>query len=248
MVQSRKEPTLSSADLSSSLDEVPTRARGGKSRAAPAPAAPVASSPGGKGLAVFALLLALVSIGVAGYTFWLNQQLTSSLAQASGRIGNLEQQLTLSGDEASQSVTALQANLKKAGKDIEFNASEIRKLWDTRNVNRRSITDNKNSVAKVEAGLKAQAGELAKQLGEAEAKLDRLSADLSSTNSSLAAQEQALTKLQAAGDDLAKLAQEISSLEGRMIGNEEAIEAIDAYRVNINRQLLEIQQRLNPAG
>jgi hypothetical protein len=58
-----------------------------------------------------------------------------------------------------------------------------------------------------------------------------------------------LARLQSANEDLAKLSSQLQGLTGldtRVTSNEEAIEAIDAYRVNINRQLLEIQQQLAP--
>ncbi len=242
MVQSRREPTISSSDFSAPLeDDVPQRVAGGKRRSQPAPPP---SAKGGSGLAVFAFLVGVIGVGAGGFAIWTVQALTQELSSAEGRIAELEKRLTLSDDEASQSVTALQANLKQAVKDIGTNESEIRKLWDTRNVNRKAIAQNgdslkaattniEKSVASLQTDLAARNKALAddvKALGETSASLGRQLANVRD-------------QLQALDGASQKLAL-VDQLSGRVRSNEEAIEAIDAYRLNINRQLVELQQKL----
>jgi len=59
-------------------------------------------------------------------------------------------------------------------------------------------------------------------------------------------------RLQDAVDLANRLDRKLGDLAGRVKTNEEAIEAIDAYRRNINRDVLQLKQRLDqlqaPAG
>lgn len=253
MVQSRKEPTISSADLSAPLDDdSPGRSRGTKPASSNSAASKAGSKPapsGGSGLAMVALVLACLGVLGGCYAGWQLLEVNKQLADANSRLLGLEQQLTLTGDESTQSLAALQANLKQAGKKIDTNESEIRKLWDTRNVNKRAIADNTDALA---ASTKAQAAEL-KSLQDKLAALDK---SLTSVNQKLTplsnsvgdhAQELAGLKKQLTSlDKAAKQLSTLESLNSRVRSNEEAIEAIDAYRLNINRQLVELQQKLAP--
>ena len=131
----RREPTISSLPLDK--EEAPrSRAqaqtagqagppRSGSSRPAPPPVSgrpKVVRSP----LGPLALIVALAAAGFGGYVFWQLQQTqqnltaaTTALSGADARIAELEKRLMLSDDESTQSLTALQANVKE-------NASEIR--------------------------------------------------------------------------------------------------------------------------
>ena len=256
MVQSRKEPTISSGDLSLPLDDdLSGRARTSKPGSKPtAPAARSTSAQAKSGSKVggVALLIGLIGVVVAGFSLWLNWQMSVQLTEATARIQELESRLALSDDESTQSVTALQASLKQALRDIGVNESEIRKLWDTRNVNRKSITDNTNAITAMQKDLGATVAKLEKSLTT---KQQALEASLKTAESKIGGDDSQLDTLksQMAGlkDVSAQLGNlksqlaTIQSLSTRVTSNEEAIEAIDAYRLNINRQLLELQQKVN---
>lgn len=239
MVQSRREPTISSSDFSAPLDE-----DGAGRKRQPAPPAP---AKGGRGLAIFAFLIAAAGVAVGGYAVWQQQLVAQELVSASARIAALEKRLTLSDDESSQSVTALQANLKQAVKDIGTNESEIRKLWDTRNVNRKAISANRDKAQKTSEQLAGELKTLDQSVTALTAQQTTLVTEVGGLSEASASVERQLTKLREQLVELdaaaGKLAQ-LDQLSGRVRGNEEAIEAIDAYRLNINRQLVELQQRL----
>lgn len=198
-------------------------------------------------MAIFALLIAAAGVAVGGYALWQHQLVAKELLSASTRIAALEKRLTLSDDESSQSVTALQANLKQAVKDIGTNESEIRKLWDTRNVNRKAISANRDKAQKSAEQLATELKTLAQSLTTVSADQASLVATVDSLSEASASAQRQLTKLReqlAELDNAAGKLAQIDQLSGRVRGNEEAIEAIDAYRLNINRQLVELQQRL----
>jgi len=252
MVQSRRDPTISSSEFTAPLDDdVPQRvggpppAKGKKPASQPSP--PVTASKGGLGLAIFAFVIAAIGVGVGAFAVWKNTQLLAELSSASNRIGELEKRLTLSDDEASQSVTVLQANLKQAVVDIGKNESEIRKLWDTRNVNRKAISQNTDSVKAVESGLQKSVDELNKSLSTFETQQRSLTANVDILTTSTGAIEKDIAALKqqlATVNEMSEKLSTIDQLNRRVKGNEEAIEAIDSYRLNINRQLLELQQRV----
>ncbi len=253
MVQSRKEPTISSADLNTPLDEemAPKRSRRA-SAASPEPSKQPTAKPaksGGFGVMMVGFL-ALIALAGSGYLFVQLTAVSQQLSAASDRITELEKQLTLTDDEASQSVTALQANLKQSAQDIATNESEIRKLWDTRNVNRGGISRNKEQLAKLDQQTSRQLDALKKTLAGVQSSQQASSAEQKVLTQELSALAQQLKTVQSQLASVNKLASQVegvSQLQRRVRGNEEAIEAIDAYRLNINRQLLDLQNRINQA-
>lgn len=249
MVQSRREPTISSSDFTAPLEEdVPQRVGGGQSprrKSAPTPA----PKKSGMGLAIFAFLVALCAVGAGGFAIWQNLELNQQLTDATARILELENRLTLSDDESSQSVTALQANLKQAVKNIGTNESEIRKLWDTRNVNRKAIAQNSSKSEGAVGELRKEIQGLDKSLAANKAEQSQLATQFDEMMASSESVERQIDKLRsqlAELETVSKKIAQVDQLNGRVRSNEEAIEAIDAYRLNINRQLVELQQKLTP--
>ncbi|WP_317930634.1 hypothetical protein [Halioxenophilus sp. WMMB6] len=254
MVQSRKEPTISSGDLSLPMDDdLGPRSRQQRSAAAtgktpPSKTATVvkAKSP----LAGFAVLLALVALGIGGFATWQFWLTSQQLAEANGRLTELENRLALSDDESTQSVTALQAALKQALGNVGINETEIRKLWDTRNVNRKAINDNESAIVALGKEVKASLGKLDKSVAALQSGLQSVDGKVAANESQVATLKSQMAGLKDLSSQLSSLKSQlatIQSLNSRVTSNEEAIEAIDAYRLNINRQLLELQQRVNGA-
>lgn len=277
MVHSRKEPTLSSSDLTATLDDEPrastarktppeaagsatkqpSSAQNTRSAAAhkAAPTVVKSNSP----LAGFSLFVGFLGLGLAAFAFWMltqaQAQFNEQLKAAESRITGLEQRLELSDDESTQSVTALQANLKKAVEDVRASESEIRKLWDTRNVNKNAIADNEKAIAGVKSANAQAAKKLEDQLArqqisqtEKVALIEKELASLTTQQNTLSAKLQNTAGLDALRNQVKTLETKLAALDQlstRVISNEEAIDAIDAYRLNINRQLLELQQKVS---
>ncbi|HEY7774044.1 MAG TPA: hypothetical protein VIC26_12745 [Marinagarivorans sp.] len=196
-------------------------------------------------LAPLALVAAVVALGIAGLLFWQVSVLDSDrkalgqqLEAADARIAELERKLTVTGDESEQSLTTLGAGIKTLGADIDENKSEIRKLWGVSyDRNRKAIEDNKKTVETVEksvASLKAAQQKDQKALQAAIADLRGELAVLSEVQES---QQAAFSQSRNVSAELEALKTDLSS---RVNANEEAIKAIDAFRLQVNRQLLQM--------
>ena len=254
----RKEPTLS--NFTPDRDEIAAQQQrmGGARPAAPRQ---TQARGGGSALGVFALLVALAAVGGSGYLAWQLQLSQQELVKADKRLLELEKQLALSDDESSQSVTALQAKLKWAD-------AEIRKLWGvSHDTNRKAIKANgaqlaslKKSVQKDLAKAKQQAA-AAQKLAEGQQK-SLANTGQETSNNALRLEQLAETldeqrqSLQAAVDKANRAEQQVARLKtdvsARLRTNEEAIEAIDAFRRSGNRDIIDLKRRATsgqgPAG
>lgn len=256
----RREPTLSGlASDSAGLDE-PKLATSSKqrvnskaSKSAPKRPAPVSQrvvevkSP----LAPLALVASVMALGFAGILFWqssgqeqASKALLAELNNAKARIEQLEQKLTATGDESSQSLAGLAAGIKALDVDAKENSSEIRKLWGVaHDRNRKVIETNKNKVAaavKSVASLKKAQQKDHKALQAAIAELEGELAVLGEVQES---QQAALSKSQAIKADLEAFKTDLSS---RVASNEEAVKSIDAFRLQVNRQLIQMGGSATP--
>lgn len=255
----RKEPTISPLDV----DKEETRARVRATNESPQrPTAkdqnnrrppPVSSRPvvvksplGPMSLLVSLVALAL-AVGAGAYFLWQFENTKAELAakgtqlkSAEERILALEQRLSLSDDESSQSITVLQANIKE-------NASEIRKLWGVSyDRNRKAIAALEVAVEDLKSGLKTTDGQLSKKLSALSTELGN---EVKVLTEIIEAQQSVVSKAsqsyQQHAEKLNNLSQSISKLETdlrkRVGANEEAIKAIDAFRVQVNRQLIQLK-------
>lgn len=222
-------------------------------RAAPVGAAP---APSPTPLLAVAVLLALIGICLAGFAYWQLMQVQQKAVLTEQRIVELEQRLALSDDEASQSVTTLQTNLRETRQQLAAAESEIRKLWDARNANRTAIGENTNQIAAAAKAAQAAgaAAAEAKKLAQAqEATLKTLSTNLALQTEQVGLLNDAVNvqkkQVQAASDKATSADTQIKQLKtdlgARVKRNEDAIQAIDAYRVSVNRDLTDIKSRLN---
>lgn len=239
----RHEPTISPLATHSNEpgDEASSSAkRGQASRPQPVSSRPViVRSP----VAPFALVVALISLGLAGFIFWqgyeADRTLKATKAQldsALGRVSELEQRLMLSDDESTQSLTVVQAKVKE-------NASEVRKLW--------GVSNDKNK--KAITGLSEQLNALKKSTGASDSglqgSLSDVSAELQILKDLTQGQQTVIAKadkwmgsqtdsLKAVSGRLNKLDKQVNK---RLKENEEAIKSIDAFRVQINRELIKLK-------
>lgn len=261
----RKEPTLSGT-IKPEKDEVAARqprssAPGpkGPRRAEEPPTTPPSGRPpgdsggsGGQGLAVAALILALIGLGGSGFLAWKWIGAEENLAQANNRIEGLEQRLDITSDQSSEYVDEIQDKLDWAD-------SEIRKLWGVSNdTNRKNIAQNKERVESLQQSvsqikqtaesasngvdnLRSSLSDIDSRVGELNSSLE----EVQEQTGSLAEHQQRLQNLVEDVDDLERQVSELDGLASRVGTNEEAIEAIDSYRRSINRELLEIKDRLS---
>lgn len=239
----RREPTISTLPMDK--DE-PARAR---AQAAAAPGRPVPPPVSSRPLVVrspmgpVAVLLAIAAVAFAGFVYWQLQQTqqalqktAATLTAAEGRVTELEKRLMLSGDESTQSMAALQANIKE-------NASEIRKLWGVSNDrNRKAIARLDEKVAALEKTAGGLDGRIKAALTEATGELRVLSelveaqqAVINSADQAYKSQAQTLSGLNK------KVEQLDTELRRKVNSHEEAIKAIDAFRLQVNRDLIQLR-------
>lgn len=244
----RREPTISSLPLDK--EEAPrSRAqaagqagpsRAGSSRPAPQPVSSrpkVVRSP----LGPLALVVALAAAGFGGYVFWQLQQTQQSLAAATtalggadARIAELEKRLMLSDDESTQSLAALQTNVKE-------NASEIRKLWGVSyDRNRSAIAKLEESVTKVEKSIAGIDGKFKSALGEVAGEMRVLSELVDAQQAVINSADQSLKQQAVVVQNAMQKLDNLDALNKQVQRNEEAIEAIDAFRLQVNRELIKL--------
>lgn len=266
----RKEPTISGS-IKPEKDEVTARQRPPQGPAgsngpkgprrsgpgAPPPSGrpPQAAGNGGNGLAITALILALIGVAGGGFLGWKWMEAEKNLTQANQRLETLEKRIAITSSESSEYVDQIQEKL-------EWADSEIRKLWGvSHDTNRKNIAANTEALK----SLRTQLSSVEKTASSAAQAADRLRSGLeetqsqvSSVNATIEELRQAAGALEAQGTRLQNLAEEVDQLESRLgqlsgladrvQSNEEAINAIDAYRRSINRDILAIKEQLSNAS
>ena len=185
---------------------------------------------GGSSL-LFISLLGLINLGglvILGLWFFnasgYQQETGQSFVQ---RISFLEEEISSIKAVNKESIDSLEEQTK-------FIDKEIRKLWDLSNKrNRKSIDSLTIQLAKVKTSFekifKSNNSILAKQRARALeiAKLEKVQADL----------KVKLTNLNALSES--------SDISEKLKSQEEAIAAFDAYRKQVNRALLELEEKLD---
>ena len=181
---------------------------------------------------VLTLLIAVSALG-ASYFLWEQSRQTQMAAiQAESRIAELEAQLTSTGDELTQSDAAVRVKLKELD-------TEVRKLWDSRK-KANKVTD---SQAKTIKNLTTRSGETRKKADSLIAQLTVVSADLDEVVDMLdsADFESQSAQLQRSAEKLQPIESKLTSMQNRIVANEEWIESINAFRRQVN-------ERLNPVS
>jgi len=207
------------------------------------------------------IMLALLTVSLGGaayYGYELHQQTLAQLNQSNQRISDLEGRLALVGDSAEETM----GNIIER---VDFNFSEIDKLWAARNTTNTSVTDLTGRVAVVEnrsqENLTAieetnvrlvQSTNLVEDTRRDVATLRTGAEQLTTQLATLNTQVQGLRTV---GQDLANLRAEISTAEttsgglsDRLIRVEEAVEAIDTFRMQMNQTVLRLQQQIEAAN
>jgi chromosome segregation ATPase len=237
-------PTQKSDDLGDvpSLVAGESRARAGAAKPAasrgrtPAPA----GGSGGSSIAVL-VMLALILVG-GGWLFYVEheqlQLAQASLAQANDRIRLLEERLQVTGADLSETLTETGEEMKS---QLGYWEGEIRKLWDVTNKrNKEWIQQNSAAIDKLEEAT-----------GNQQALLDRLDALTAQhekalgtggvLTAKLAQVERAVANMagdqQEAVDKAKAAAQAANALKANIAELEQAVEAMNAFRAQMNRNL-----------
>lgn len=187
---------------------------------------------------VFAVL-ALALLGWAGYLQW-------KLLAAEGRVSNLEQRLSLTDESVNQSSVTLQVKLK----DLDAIVTQMRD--ETLKGQKSSLDKHGSQIAALDKSMRnaqaainridQRAAEQQKTLDAAKDQLDKVAPTVELTKRKL--EEQQAT-LEGTGDKVKRLATQQTKLENRIGTNEEWVQSINTFRVQTNRELVNIKQQLS---
>ncbi|TNF88932.1 MAG: hypothetical protein EP301_03935 [Gammaproteobacteria bacterium] len=238
------------SSLSANPDDSTGYRRGGKGGGRRRPSASGGGG-GGRMLGVNLILAVLVAgLVVAGWFIANQHQLLTAekkaLDAAEGRIAQLEERLRMTDETLIDSE-------KDTEEQIGFWESEIRKLWAVSNErNRKWIKDNEAALAKLTKTLTAietSNRDLGTAVGRHEAAFKQQQAIIDQlTSMEISIQQMANTQRDIV-DRVNSASQSVASLNaglaGRVSENEQAVAAIDAYRVQVNTRLADIERKLD---
>lgn len=246
----RKEPTISPSNAPLERDDSPrARAQANAAGQSSRPSSgsrppPVSSRPvaGRSPLAPVALVVAIAAAGFSGYLYWQLQQAqqnlvasTQALGRSDARISELEKRLMLSDDESTQSLTVLQANVKE-------NASEIRKLWGVAyDRNRNAIAKLEESLAKVEKSVAGVDGKIKSALGDVAGEVRVLSELVDAQQAVINRADKNVKEQATAISAAVQKLDNFDALRKQVQAHDEAIKAIDAFRLQVNRELINLK-------
>jgi chromosome segregation ATPase len=204
----------------------------------------------GAGMGMNTLLIVLIAgLGAAGWFIVAqHQQLTkaeSELSQADRRLAVLEERLQVTDQVMSQSGTEVQSKLGQW-------ESEVQKLWDASKRDKQGIADNQAKLKDHESNIDAMQNSI-KELKSSDSRQEQALAQQAAIAQQLATVDQQVRQLVAQErqltDQVNAARQSVSGLETgltrRVTANEKAIEAIDAYRLQLNSRMVELQTRID---
>lgn len=202
-------------------------------------------------------VLAAVLLGGGVMAYMTQQENLAQLEQASRRIADLENRLSSVGNSAEETT----ANIIER---LDFNFSEIDKLWAARNATNSDLADLTGRVANIQTATE----ENTTMLEETNQRLVRTTNLVEDNRDSLntlrneverdvqrmASLQETVNSLQNRIRELMSLRESLATLENaegatgglndRLARLEEAVEAIDAYRLQMNQTILRLQQNI----
>lgn len=216
-----------------------------------APAKPRSSGGGAGALWKFLVLVLAVGLGGLGY-FFVEQTRRFEVLQT--RFNDLEAKIASTDESLSQSGAALSIKIKDQQKSLDEHWSEIKKLWGVAyDKNRKAIEEQDKTLKGLQASMAARK----KEIDALGGKLDKAGKSVETAASSALAVKLEVNDMVGQVQDMADrmnrlektLKDSQQNMNSRIAGNEEAIRAIDAYRLQINRDLQLIKQQLGtPQG
>lgn len=209
---------------------------------------------GGAGIGANIIMAILIAgLAVAGW-FIFNQraeikQSELAMEDAQARLKVLEDRLRVTDQAMSETGSETQEKLG-------FWEDEIRKVWDVANKrNKNWIETNQKKVAKLEQSvtkMESSSRNLASSVSRHEEGFkrqqvveDQITKANAQINKAINSQRDLVDQVNVAKQTVASLK---SGLERRVAENEQAVRAIDAYRLQVNNRLVELERKANSPG
>jgi chromosome segregation ATPase len=212
-------------------------------------------SDGGGGRLFANAILAMLIVGLAAGGWFLAEQYqklqveSAALADAKSRLEVVEDRLRVTDEALTETGTT-------TNEQINLWESEIRKLWAVSNDrNKKWIEDNqkaiegiRKSVTSLEAASKEMQGSIGRHesaFARQQEVIDQLTGIEVQLQQVSRSQRDLVDKVNASQQTVAQLQ---SGLANRVKENEQAVAAIDAYRLQLNARLADIERRLASLG
>ena len=145
-------------------------------------------SGGGAGWAIFALLLAIVGCGAAGYLYTLTVKQQDLLESADKRIQQLENKLSATGEEIGESTVALQVKVTELSNKTAELWEQMDKLWASAwRRNQKEIADLTDRVASNKKGAEDSVAQVSRNLESQKTQLAALNGSLESVSDEMLA-------------------------------------------------------------
>jgi chromosome segregation ATPase len=168
-----------------------------------------------------------------------------SLTQAAGRLEVLENRLVVTDAQLTDTGS-------ETKEQLETWESEIRKLWAVSNErNKKWIKDNEQAITKLNksvSDIAAASREVSASVGRHESAfkqqqtiIDQLTSVELQMQQIISTQRELVDRVNASRQTVASLQ---AGLAGKVADNEQAVASMDAYRVQANNRLAEIERRL----
>jgi chromosome segregation ATPase len=168
-----------------------------------------------------------------------------ALTQADHRLAVLEERLQVTDQVMSESGTEVQSKMGQW-------ETEIRKLWDASKRDKLMLADDQKKLKEHDGSIEGIQTAI-KDLKTSDTRQEQTLAQQSAIAQQLASVDQQVKQLVAQQrqltDQINAARQSVSGIESgltkRVVATEKAIEAIDAYRLQLNSRLVDLQTRLD---
>jgi DNA repair exonuclease SbcCD ATPase subunit len=189
------------------------------------------------------LFIGMLGTGAAGYYFHSQaEQTKAELLAASSRIAQLENHLKLVDQAAEQSSMDLVER-------VNFNFSEIDKLWAARNTLRTEVGELKTNVTQLQTTSKELQTTVSSHSQTLEKNVVAMQARIDEINRNFAGMDNLGEQLTLLNADLNRVKTSMSSVQeqvnSRLNSFEQDIESINVYRLQVNQTIATLQENLN---
>lgn len=185
------------------------------------------------------MVLIIAALAVAGW-FIANQH--EQLRASGAELENANQRLLLLEDRLKATDEVFSEVGQETTKEIDYWESEVRKLWDVTNKrNKTWIEENQRSLKTVTASIAA----LKSDVEELQPGLER-ALDAAGKQQAILDQLSDIEKqMRQIADNAAGAKQGVNSLTSRVTESEQGLAAFDAFRLQLNRRLSDLERRLD---
>lgn len=202
------------------------------------------------------LALLTLAVGANGYLGWYfyNEMYRTDLRQTDLRLGDLELQLNVTGQEAADEATSLREGIERTIEQYDL-------LWANWRANNQRFEDIQSEIARLglvnegqdeaTANNSQQIATVNDAMSDVQRRVNGINNDLQSLDDLVAEHDREMRNLGEMEGDLESIRQALSSgdstvlgLVGRLEYMEQSMESVNAHRLQINQSLFRLQEQI----